>query len=112
MDLEKLLPKDPTRKLTDESRMELVNREGATFFIPAGDREAKINNVRRWEQAFRVYATIYSRANPHRSAEIWQYIYTINLASSSYIWENVACYDYTFRQLMGQFPACSWATIY
>ena len=112
VDLEKLLPKDPTRKAVDDNRMELVNRDGSTFFIPAVDKEAKISNVRKWEQAFRVYAAIYSRANPHRAAEIWQYVYTINLAASSFVWDNVANYDFTFRQLMAKYPSRSWALIY
>ena len=114
VDLEKLLPRDPTRKLSgDEGRMELANRDGAIFFILASKQEqGKISGVRKWEQAFRVYAAIYSRANPHRSAEIWQYVYIINLAASSYSWDNVACYDYAFRQLMAQHPEHCWSTIF
>ena len=93
--------------------MELINRDGSTYFVPVGlDRDQKINNIRKWEQAFRAYVTIYSRANPSRSAEVWQYIYTINLAANAYAWENVASYDYTFRQLMSQYPAWNWSTIY
>ena len=98
VELEKLLPKDLTRRTTrDESRMELVHSNGATYFVPAMDKDRKISNVHRWEQAFWVYATIYTKANPHRAAEIWQYVYVINLAASSFSWENVANYDYTFR---------------
>ena len=79
--------------------------------MPA-ERENRITNVRRWEQAFRIYAAIYSQANPHRAAEIWQYVYVINSAASTYVWENVANYDYTFRQLMACNPLRSWANIY
>ena len=46
VELEKLLPKDPTKRLMDETRMELVNKDGATYFIPMLDREGRINNVR------------------------------------------------------------------
>ena len=113
VELEKLLPKDPTRRMIDESRMELVNRDGATYFVPmASDNDQRISNIRKWEQAFRVYATVHTRANPSRAGEIWQYIYTINLAANAYAWENVASYDYTFRQLMSQYPGRSWSTIY
>ena len=113
VELEKLLPKDITKRPTrEEGRMELVQNNGATYFVPAADKGNKISNVRRWEQAFRVYAAIYTRANPHRAAEVWQYVYVINLAASSYTWENVANYDYTFRQLMAQYPERSWALIY
>ena len=109
VDLEKLLPKDRFKKPQND-RMELIYRDGAAFF--QSSHENKISNVRKWEQAFRIYAAIYSMANPNRSAEIWQYIYVINSASSMYIWENVANYDYTFRQLMSQYPERSWAKCY
>ena len=111
IELEKLLPKDLTRKLTNDNRMELVNHDGFTYFVPANDRD-KIGSVCKWGQAFRVYAAIYSKANPHRASEIWQYVYIISLAVTSYSWDNVACYDYTFRQLMSNNPGRSWPTIY
>ena len=82
----------------------MIHSEGGMYFVPAQDCDLKIGNVRKWEQAFRVYAAIYSRANPHRSAEIWQYVFVINTAAASYIWENVANYDYTFRKLMDKYP--------
>ena len=108
VELEKLLPRDKFRKSND--RLELIHRDGATFFAPAGG-ESKITNVRHWEQAFRIYAAIYSMANPHRSAEIWQYVYVINTAASSYVWDNVANYDFTFRHLMAENPQRSWAKV-
>ena len=91
--------------------MELVNKGGETFIMPV-EKDNKIANVRRWEQAFRIYAAIYSQANPHRSSEIWQYVYVINSAASTYVLDNVANYDYTFRQLMACNPSRSWANIY
>ena len=109
VDLEKLLLK-PKNKLND-NKLDLVYRDGHSYFVPA-PLDNKINGVRKWEQAFRVYVTIYSQHNPSRSAEIWQYVHIINTAAVSYIWENVANYDYTFRQLMHQFPQHSWAKIY
>ena len=71
-----------------------------------------VSSLRKWEQAFRVYAAIYSKANPGRAHEIWQYIHVILTAASSYLWENVAEYDFPFRQLMSNYPQCSWAKIY
>ena len=113
VDLEKLLLKDPTKKLGEDGRMELTNKDGSLFFVPAADREqGKISGIRKWEQAFHVYAAIYSRANPQRSVEIWQYVYIINLASTSYSWDNMACYDYAFRQLMGRHACRFWSTIF
>ena len=83
-----------------------------TFLAPAQDRDQKITNIRRWEQAFRVYAAIYCGANPSRAAEIWQYIYVINSAASSYQWDNVSYYDITFRQLMAERLGRSWSKTY
>ena len=112
VELDKLIPKDPTKHMYDYGKMEFMSHDGATFFIPSTDKDNKINGIRRWEQAFRVYAAIYSRANPSKAAEIWQYVHTINLATSSFVWDNVAAYDSTFRQLMSKYPNRSWAIIY
>ena len=111
VDLEKLLVKvRPKRKEFDS--LEFVTREGQAFLSPVSDHEPKINGVRRWEQAFRTYAAIYSKAQPHRAPEIWQYVHVINSAPSNYIWENVVYYDYTFRQMMSKNPKRSWAKIF
>ena len=112
VDLEKLLPKDRKRK-SDKNRMEWVHSDGNTFLAPITDRSSKITSFRRWEQAFRTYATIYCGAeNSHRAKEIWQYISVISTASSSYIWDNVYDYDITFRHLMAFNPNRSWAVTY
>ena len=91
--------------------MEWVQCEGGTYLVPA-NRDSKINSFRRWEQAFRVYATIYCGANPHRAREIWQYISVINTAANAYQWDNVYNYDITFRRLMAFNPGRSWASTY
>ena len=109
VELEKLLPKN--KRLSNDNRMELVFRGGRSYFTPAPP-ENRISDIRRWEQAFRVYAAIYSEANPSRAVEIWQYVYVINLAASTFVWENVANYDYTFRHLMAVNPGRSWSKIY
>ena len=117
VDLEKLIPK---LRMTGKNRVdtrydqkfELVTKEGQAFVVPSADKESKITNVRKWEQAFRIYAAIYSQANPDRAAEIWQYVHVINTAAASFLWENVACYDMTFRHLMAANPTRSWAKIY
>ena len=114
VDLDKLLSKDHfgvLNRYSEESRMEWVQHDGGTFLVPAR-HETQITNFRRWEQAFRMYATIYCGANPHRAKEIWQYISVINTASSAYVWENVYGYDVTFRQLMAFNPNRSWAVTY
>ena len=96
------------RNVDDEQKMELVHSNGMTYFAPKKDK-GKIDGVKRWNEAFRVYAMIYSRANPHRAAEIFQYIDTVNSAASSFVWENVAYYDFLFRKLMDENTSRSWA---
>ena len=114
VDLERLLPKDKVnrRSSDDSSRLEWVHKDGSTFLVPAAEWENKINGIRRWDQAFRVYARIYCGANPHRAKEIWQYVSVINMAAATYIWDNVANYDFTFRHLMAFNPVRSWAKTY
>ena len=82
VDLERLLAKERFRGRGDEpGHLEFYSKDGYTYLAPA-NRDYKITNVHRWEQAFRVYAAIYSNANPSRAAEIWQYVYVINSAAS------------------------------
>ena len=107
VELEKLLLKQ--KRLQEEDvGYEVTRKEGKPFLAPTQDKETKINGIRKWEQAFRVYAAIYSKANPDRAAEIWQYVENINRAATTYKWDNVAAYDYQFRQWMGRNPARNW----
>ena len=71
VDLEKLLPREKSHKLGDETRLEWVHREGGTFLVPVNEKENRISGIRKWEQAFRAYATIYCGAHPQRAKEIW-----------------------------------------
>ena len=116
VDLDKLLPKernslDGNPTYTNETKLEWVRSEGSTYLVPA-KKNSRINCFRRWEQAFRVYATVYCTANPIRAREIWQYISVINTVSMAYNWDNVYNYDITFRQLMEFNPSRSWAVTY
>ena len=118
IDLEQLLPKDRnsngfgllTAKRSDENRVELVSRDGHTYFRVVKDNQ--ITGLCRREQAFRVYVAMYTEYNLERSGEIWQYVHTINLAASSFHWDNISSYDLTFRQLIAFKLHCSWAKIY
>ena len=114
MDLERLQPKDKGANfgVPGENRLEWVHKNGHTYLAPAADLSTKITGVRKWEQAFQVYTTIYCGANPGRSKEIWQYVSVINTAAAAYAWENVANYDFTFRHLMVFNPQRSWALTY
>ena len=111
IDLEKLLPKQRPHKSGGE-RLERVSKDGMTYLAPAQDRENHISNIRKWDQAFRVYAAIYCDANPGRAGEIWQYIYVIHSAASTFQWDNVAYYDFTFRQMMHNRPNRKWNKTY
>ena len=114
IDLEQLLPKDKSLNgmsvQQEEHKVELVSSGSHTYFRPMKDTQ--ITGLRKWEQAFRVYAAIYTESNPERSGEIWQYMHGINVAASSYHWDNVASYDLTFRQLMAFKPHRSWVKTY
>ena len=122
VELEKLLPKERgsmtvgsgVEDMDFKSFIQMIARGGNTYLGPSFDqnKEKKILSVRRWEQAFRVYAAIYTEAHPGRAAEIWQYVYTINTAALSFNWENVYFYDQTFRRLMEEKPWRSWSKTY
>ena len=113
VELEKLILKDrPYHRTNTDNRMGLFTKDGLTYFVPAVEREVKINNVHQWEQTFRVYVAIYSKANPNRASEIWQYVHIINSAAATYQWSNVAEYDFTFRHLMAEYLQRSWAKTY
>ena len=119
IELDRLLPKDkfsmqPGDDL-DRKLVQLITKDGHTYLSPAQDSRGGgggITSIRKWEHAFRTYAAIYTEANPDRSSEIWQYIYTINVMALSYQWDNVAFYDTTFRQLMATKPWRNWAKTY
>ena len=114
VDLERLLPKDRTfgsHSLDDGTAVQLFIKNSQAYFTPP-DNEKKITGIRHWDQAFRVYATIYTQANPERSSEIWQYVHVIHTAASTYNWNNMAFYDFTFWQLMASKPWRSWAKTY
>ena len=114
VDLDKLLPKEksnPSSTLGDYDKLEWVHQNGNSFLVPA-QRQSRITSFRRWEQAFRVYATIYCGANPNWAREVWQYISVINTATNAYVWDNVYHYDTIFRQLMQFNPTRSWAITY
>ena len=120
IDLDKLLPKDKFSsglKGNDELNKHLFQliTQGTNSYMGTADHHRnanKINSIKKWDQAFRVYAAIYTQANPNRAGEIWQYIYIIHTAATSNPWENVAFYDITFRELMASKPWRNWGKTY
>ena len=111
VNLEKLLP-HPAKLNSREEVTQLVFKEGKPYFVNQSERDKRIGNVHKWEQAFHIYAAIYSNANPTRASEIWQYVYIINKAASCFVWNNVQEYDFVFRQMMSKNPSRSWGKTY
>ena len=113
VELEKLIQKPEHLKTEIDGRQVLVERDGEQYYVPyKGKDSPKINSVKKWEEAFRIYAAIYCQANPNRSVEILQYVDIINQAAMKFPWEKVARYDYVFRHLMAKKPERSWAKTY
>ena len=111
IDFAKLLPKDRITK-TDDHRLELVYKGGATFFSPVSDRElTSINGFSKWEQAFRIYSNILTRTYPAKAGELIQYNHVIYTASLIFHSDNVYLYDREFRMHLCKFPNHSWAVI-
>ena len=75
VDLERLLPRKNNFG-EDQRCLEWVKKDRLMFLAPAQDsRDQKITNIRKWDQAFRVYAAIYCNANPGRTGEIYGSIF-------------------------------------
>ena len=94
----------------DDQKLELVNRGGHTFFVPA-ERESSITNFHKWEQAFRAYSNIHTQEHPDRATELIQYNHVIFTASSSYQWQNIYLYDREFRTHLSYYREHSWGII-
>ena len=111
VDFAKLLPHDRLYDC-DEIRMELVNRNGLSYWVPAErDSGNTISSFSKWEQAFKVYSKIYAEAYPNRATELIQYNYTISSAATSFTWENVYAYDRDFRLHISRHPERSWSVL-
>ena len=117
VELERLLPKDKFggRNANEEIKkqlFQLITQRTNTYLEPPHGRTNRISNICKWDQAFRVYAAIYTRAYPERSSEILQYIYVIHTAAATNPRDNVYFYDINFRELMARKPWRSWGKTY
>ena len=111
VDFARLLPKDRISK-EDDNRLEIINKGGLTYFAPVADREmVGITNFNKWEQAFRIYVNIFTRAFPERASALIQYNHIIYTASLSFAWDNVYTYDREFRIHLSNYPQRSWSVI-
>ena len=104
IDFAKLLPKE--KPSYDDNRLELVNKGGQTFFIPAADRDSGngVSSFHKWEQAFRVFSNVYLKYFPEKATQLIQYNHVICTASATFIWDNVYAYDKEFRPHLSNFP--------
>ena len=109
IDFSKLIPRDKV-VVEEDSRLELVVRNGRTFWTPVTPG-VTINNFQRWEQAFRVFSNIYCKTNPTRATELIEYNHIIHTISQAYSWDNVYLYDKEFRMHMSKNPSRSWGMI-
>ena len=111
VELEKLIPKE--KFIHSDGWLQMIYGDGAQFLQPVSEKDTPpINNPRRWEQAFDIYATIYTMKYPHRATEIFRYMFNIRSAATVYVWDNVYTYDITFRCLIEKNPDQNWGVIY
>ena len=112
IELSRLLPKTRGYFENDQQRLEIVNRNGVSYLSPVSERETlAISSYSRWEQTFRIYANILTKAYPFKATELYQYSHVIQLASVTYVWENVYAYDKEFRHHILHHPSRSWSVI-
>ena len=117
IDLEWLLPRERALGRTGSDDLnrqlyQLITQGTNNYLEPPVPKTGKINSIRKWDQAFRVFVAVYTHANPERASEIWQYVYVIHTAAASNPWENVYYYDINFRELMASKPWRSWGKTY
>ena len=109
IDFVRLLPRD--KMSSEDHKLELIHKDGQTFFVPAEKGSQIISSFHKWEQTFCVYSNIYTREHPEQASELIQYNHVICTAPASYAWDNVYTYDKEFRMHIGAFPERSWAII-
>lgn len=111
VDFRRLLPKSKA-KIKYDNRMQVVNQDGETYFVPAGDRDTReINSYKTWEIAFKVFMGIFNQHWPERMNELLQYSHVIQTAAQNHPWENVYNYDISFREIMSGQPNTHWGMI-
>ena len=96
IDFAKLLPRDKIG-IEQDKRLEIVTKNGQTFFQPISEREGiSISRVFRWDQAFCIFSAIYTESFPSRANELLQYCHIIHHEMRLFIWENVYASDIDF----------------
>ena len=111
VDFGRLIPKDRILTSEDENKMQLVMKGNQSYWVPMQGEGASISSFAKWEQAFRVYSDVYTRAHPSRASELVQYNHVIHTAAMSYTWDNVYQYDKDFRLHLARNPHRSWGLL-
>ena len=76
VDLEKLLPRE--KILHKDGRLNIIEKDGISYFQLVSEKESpSITNIRKWEQAFHLYATIFSEKHPHKANELLKHMFNI-----------------------------------
>ena len=63
VDLQRLLPCTRFQSASEEQKMQFVNKNIASYWIPAETDQQKISGIRTWEQAFHIYAAIFFKGS-------------------------------------------------
>ena len=109
VDLGKLIPRDRVIQ-EEDNRMQLVLKDAKSYWVLIVE-QTSINSYVKWEKAFRVYADIYSRANPFQATKLIEYSHIIHTILRSYSWDCVYLYDKDFRLHMARNPLRNWLVI-
>ena len=106
VDFAKLLPKDRVA-IEEANRIQPIFKDGQVLWQTPSESNS-ITSYTKWEQAFKVFAKIYTKYHPHRASELMQYSNDIHVASLTYIWENVYLYNKEFRLHLSKHLMRSW----
>lgn len=99
IDFKRLVPRSRSRCKPD-NRVQMIQRDGGTYFVPAENESKEILSYKTWELAYKVFMGIFLEKWPERSKELLQYSHVIQVASNTPPWENVSPletlgYDFT-----------------
>ena len=94
IDFAQLLPRNRTVIMDEEEQglQQMFIKGGVMYCRPAherGNESNGISSIHAWDQAFRIFAHLYTKAFPRKAAELMQYNHVIHSAAQSYAWENV-----------------------
>ena len=109
IDFAKLFPRDRLA-IEEDNRLQPIVKYGQVFWQSPVENQSvgSISSYYRWEQAFKVYSNVYTKAHPQRASKLIQYSHDIHVASLTFVWDNVYQYDKEFRLHLSKYPSRSW----